>query len=33
MNPERRLIYIAVFTIMGLSNAVIPILPELAARY
>ncbi|AKB17693.1 MFS transporter [Methanosarcina sp. WWM596] len=33
MNPERRLIYIAVFTIMGLSNTVIPILPELAARY
>jgi ACDE family multidrug resistance protein len=33
MNPERRLIYIAVFAIMGLSNAVIPILPELAARY
>ncbi len=33
MNPERRLIYFAVFTIMGLSNAVIPILPELAARY
>lgn len=33
MHPERRLIYIAVFAIMGLSNAVIPILPELAARY
>lgn len=33
MNPERRLIYIAVFAIMGLSNAVIPILPELAALY
>ena len=33
MNPERRLIYVAVFAIMGLSNAVIPILPELAARY
>jgi MFS family permease len=27
------LIYVAVFAIMGLSNAVIPILPELAARY
>jgi MFS family permease len=33
MHPERRLIYVAVFAIMGLSNAVIPILPELAARY
>src|SRR5665811_1733095 len=33
MNPERRLIYVAVFAIMGLSNAVIPILPELAAHY
>lgn len=33
MHPDRRLIYIAVFAIMGLSNAVIPILPELAARY
>jgi len=33
MNPDRRLIYVAVFAIMGLSNAVIPILPELAARY
>ncbi len=32
MNPDRFLIYTAVFTIMGLSNAVIPILPELAAR-
>ncbi|MDQ1274617.1 MAG: transporter, family, multidrug resistance protein [Euryarchaeota archaeon] len=33
MHPDRRLIYIAVFAIMGLSNAVIPILPELAALY
>ncbi|HOW14653.1 MFS transporter [Methanosarcina sp.] len=33
MHPERRLIYVAVFAIMGLSNAVIPILPELAAHY
>lgn len=33
MHPDRRLIYVAVFAIMGLSNAVIPILPELAARY
>ncbi|MCC4772118.1 MFS transporter [Methanosarcina sp. DH2] len=33
MNPDRRLIYVAVFAIMGLSNAVIPILPELAAHY
>jgi MFS transporter, ACDE family, multidrug resistance protein len=33
MNPDRRLIYVAVFAIMGLSNAIIPILPELAARY
>ena len=33
MHPDRRLIYIAVFAIMGLSNAVIPILPELAACY
>ncbi|WP_440947185.1 MFS transporter [Methanosarcina sp. T3] len=33
MNPDRRLIYVAVFAIMGLSNAVIPILPELATRY
>ncbi|HIH95452.1 TPA: MFS transporter [Methanosarcina acetivorans] len=33
MNPDRRLIYVAVFAIMGLSNAVIPILPELAALY
>ncbi|WP_410507629.1 MFS transporter [Methanosarcina hadiensis] len=33
MDPDRRLIYTAVFAIMGLSNAVIPILPELAARY
>lgn len=30
MNPNRLLIYVAAFTIMGLSNAVIPILPELA---
>ncbi len=30
MNPDRLLIYGAAFTIMGLSNAVIPILPELA---
>ncbi|WP_292390929.1 MFS transporter [Methanosarcina sp. UBA5] len=30
MNLHRLLIYIAAFTIMGLSNAVIPILPELA---
>ncbi|WP_332881680.1 MFS transporter [Methanosarcina horonobensis] len=33
MHPDRRLIYVAVFAIMGLSNAVIPILPELAALY
>lgn len=33
MHPDRRLIYVAVFAIMGLSNAIIPILPELAARY
>lgn len=33
MNPDRCLIYVAVFAIMGLSNAVIPILPELAAFY
>lgn len=33
MHPDRRLIYIAAFAIMGLSNAVIPILPELAAHY
>jgi len=33
MHPDRRLIYVAVFAIMGLSNSVIPILPELAARY
>ncbi|HII79608.1 MAG TPA: MFS transporter [Methanosarcina sp.] len=33
MHPDRRLIYIAVFAIMGLSNAVIPILPELATGY
>lgn len=32
MHPDRRLIYVAVFAIMGLSNAVIPILPELAAH-
>jgi len=32
MNPDRFLIYATVFTIMGLSNAVIPILPELAAQ-
>lgn len=32
MNPDRFLIYTTVFTIMGLSNAVIPILPELAAQ-
>ncbi len=32
MNPERFLIYTTVLTIMGLSNAVIPILPELAAQ-
>ncbi len=31
MNPDRFLIYTTVLTIMGLSNAVIPILPELAA--
>ena len=30
MNRDRLLIYGAAFTIMGLSNAVIPILPELA---
>jgi MFS family permease len=30
MNPDRLLIYGAGFAIMGLSNAVIPILPELA---
>jgi hypothetical protein len=30
MNPERLLISGAAFTIMGLSNAVIPILLELA---
>ena len=30
MNPDRLLIYGAAFTIMGLSNAIIPILPELA---
>jgi MFS family permease len=30
MNPDRLLIYGTAFTIMGLSNAVIPILPELA---
>lgn len=30
MNLHRLLIYGAAFTIMGLSNAVIPILPELA---
>ncbi|MCQ1537151.1 MFS transporter [Methanosarcina sp. KYL-1] len=32
MNPDRLLIYSAVFAIMGLSNSVIPILPELAAQ-
>ncbi|MFY1110553.1 MAG: MFS transporter [Methanosarcinaceae archaeon] len=32
MNPDRFLIYTTVLTIMGLSNAVIPILPELAAQ-
>lgn len=31
MNPDRLLIYGAAFAIMGLSNAVIPILPELAS--
>ena len=31
MNPERLLIYGVAFVIMGLSNAVIPILPELAS--
>lgn len=31
MNNEKILIYITVFLIMGLSNAVIPVLPELAA--
>jgi MFS family permease len=30
MNPDRLLIYVTAFIIMGLSNAVIPILPELA---
>jgi hypothetical protein len=30
LNLHRLLIYGAVFTIMGLSNTVIPILPELA---
>jgi MFS family permease len=33
MNHDRRLIYGAAFAIMGLSNAVIPILPELASLY
>jgi MFS family permease len=32
MNPDRRLIYGAAFAIMGLSNAVIPILPELVSQ-
>jgi MFS family permease len=31
MNPDRPLIYGAAFAIMGLSNSVIPILPELAS--
>lgn len=31
MNPDRLLIYGAGFAIMGLSNAIIPILPELAS--
>ncbi len=33
MNPDRLLIYGSAFAIMGLSNAVIPILPELASLY
>jgi len=32
MNPDRLLIYGAAFAIMGLSNAVIPILPELVSQ-
>jgi len=31
MNHERFLLYSSVFVIMGLSNAVVPVLPELAA--
>lgn len=33
MNRDRLLIYVAAFTIMGLSNAVIPILPELVSLH
>ncbi len=33
MKPDRPLIYGAAFVIMGLSNAVIPILPELASPH
>jgi len=33
MKPDRLLIYVAVFAIMGLSSGVIPILPELASLH
>jgi MFS transporter, ACDE family, multidrug resistance protein len=33
MRPDRLLIYGAAFAIMGLSNAVIPILPELGSSH